>query len=64
VSERDRAQLARELDARLVAIGKNAVDHVVKATGVHRSAVYNARKGVVGAEVYKALRAWLARSTG
>lgn len=64
VAEADRVKLSRELDARLVALGSGAVDHVVQAAGVHRSAVYNARKGVVGAEVYKALRAWLDTPTG
>ena len=64
VAEADRVKLSRELDARLVALGSGAVDHVVQAAGVHRSAVYNARKGVVGAEVYKALRTWLDTPTG
>lgn len=64
VAASERVKLSRELDARLVALGSGAVDHVVQATGVHRSAVYNARKGIVGAEVYKALRAWLDRPSG
>ena len=64
VAEADRVKLSRELDARLVALGSGAVDHVVQASGVHRSAVYNARKGIAGAEVYKALRAWLDTPTG
>lgn len=59
VSESERARLARDLVAHLGAGGRGAVDRVVKATGVHRSAVYNARKGAVGVEVFKALRGYL-----
>lgn len=59
VAESDRVKLARDLVAHLDAGGRGAVDRVVKATGVHRSAVYNARKGAVGVEVFKMLRGYL-----
>ncbi len=59
VPEPDRMKLARELAARLDAMGKGAVDRVAKETGIHRATLYDARKGHVGHDAFTALRRWL-----
>lgn len=59
VPEADRMKLARELAARLDAMGKGAVDRVAQETGIHRATLYDARKGQVGHDAFTTLRRWL-----